>query len=273
MTKLKQTTLIIGGTGKTGRRVAQRLDARGLPYRTASRSSASRFDWDDERTWASAIAGVGAAYITYHPDLAVPSAADKVRSFVRCAVDRGVEKLVLLAGRGEPQVRPAEAAVRDSGVAFTILEAAFFAQNFSEGMLVPVQGEIGFPAGDVAEPFIDVDDIADVAVAALTDDRHAGATYELTGPRLVTFAEAAREIAAASGRSVRYRPVSSHDYAAALAPHMPAAEVAFLIELFAYLTDGHNASLGDGVQRALGRQPRDFRDYARIAAEQGAWAA
>src|SRR5262249_14643500 len=158
--KTATTTLIVGGSGKTGRRVAERLRARGLPFRLASRSSASAFDWNEESTWASALDGMSAAYITYAPDLAVPGAADHVRRFAQRAVGAGVEKLVLLAGRGEPQVRPAEEAVRQSGADFTILEAAFFAQNFSEGLLAPADGEIAFPAGDVAEPFIDADDIA-----------------------------------------------------------------------------------------------------------------
>ena len=269
--KTPRSTLIVGGNGKTGRRVADRLRERRLPFRLASRSTAPAFDWKEERTWAAALDGMGAAYITYAPDLAVPWAADHVRRFVQRAVGAGVETLVLLAGRGEPQVHPAEEAVRQSGVDFTILEAAFFSQNFSEGALAPADCEIVFPAGDVAEPFIDADDIADVAVAALTDRSHVGRTYELTGPRLMTFDAVAREIAAASGRPMRYRSVTSEEYARLLAPHMPAGEVVFLVELFASLTDGHNAHLADGVQRGLGRSPRDFRDHARAAAAAGAW--
>jgi uncharacterized protein YbjT (DUF2867 family) len=249
----ERTTLIVGGNGKTGRRVAEQLRARGLPFRLASRSSTPPFDWNDEATWARAVEGVGAAYITYAPDLAVTGAAEQVRRFVRRAVEAGVGRLVLLAGRGEPQVRPAEEAVRLSGVSFTILEPAFFAQNFSEGALVPVDGEIVFPAGEVREPFVDVDDVADVAAAALTEDAHAGRTYELTGPRLLTFADAAREMTDAALRPIRYRSVSSEEYARVLASLMPAAEVAFLTELFAQLTDGHNAHLTDGVEQALGR--------------------
>ena len=271
MTETPRTTLIVGGNGKTGRRVAEGLRARGLPFRLASRSSTPRFDWNDEETWARPLEGVGAAYLTYAPDLAVPWAAEQVGRFVRRAVEAGAGRLVLLAGRGEPHVFPAEDAVRQSGVIFTILEAAFFAQNFSEGALVPIDGEIVFPGGEVREPFIDVDDIADVAVAALTEDAHGGRTYDLTGPRLLTFAEAAREIADAARRPIRYRPVTSEEYARVLAPLMTAAEVAFLTDLFAQLTDGHNAHLADGVERALGRPPRDFRAYARAAAAAGAW--
>ena len=266
-----QTTLILGGAGKTGRRVAQRLSARGLPVRLASRSSAQPFDWNDERTWPGALAGMDAAYITYYPDLAAPGAAEQVGRFSRLAVDRGVAKLVLLAGRGEPMVQPAEQAVRDSGARFTILEAAFFCQNFSEGVLVPAGDEIVFPAGAVAEPFVDCDDLADVAVAALLDDAYAGQTLELTGPRLLTFGEAATEIAAAAGRAVRYVPVSFEHYADLLAGVMPGDDVAFLIELFRHILDGHNAHTTDGVARVLGRPARDFRAYAQAAAATGAW--
>ena len=269
---ISQTTLILGGNGKTGRRVAQRLVGRGVPVRIGSRSGMPPFDWNDQQTWAASLRGVGSAYITYYPDLAVPGAAEHVRQFVQQAVASGVRRLVLLAGRGEPQVLPSEQTVRDSGAEFTIIRAAFFCQNFSEAVFEPPpSGDIAFPGGDVAEPFVDADDIADVAVAALTEDVHVGKTYELTGPRLLTFAEAAAEIARASGRDVRYVPVTSEEYAAALAPHLPADQVAFFIDLFRYLLDGHNAHIADGVERALGRKARDFRDYARDAAAAGAW--
>lgn len=269
----KQDTLIVGGTGKTGRRVAQRLSARGVPVRIASRSATPPFDWERPGTWRDVLEGVASVYLTYHPDLAAPGAAENVRAFANLAADRGVRRIVLLSGRGEPQVLPAEDAVRGCGVAYTILRSAFFCQNFSEGAMLDgvLAGEVAFPAGQVAEPFIDTDDIADVAVAALTDDSHASKTYDLTGPRLVTFAEATSEIAHATGRDVRYVPVSNEQYAEALAPHLPAEIVSFLTELFRELLDGHNAHLSHDVERILGRKPRDFRTYAREAAASGAW--
>lgn len=266
-----EMTTIIGGNGKTGRRVAERLAALGRPNRIASRSGAPPFDWNDERAWAPVLRGAEAIYLTYHPDLAVPGAAEQVGRLARRAVDGGTRKIVLLSGRGEPQVRPAEDAVRASGAATTILQCAFFNQNFSEGVLAPVLDQIVFPGGDVAEPFLDADDIADVAVAALTDDAHAGRTYELTGPRLLTYAQAAEEIAAASGKPVRYVPIDFERYGELLAAEMPAEHATFLVELFRWLTDGHNAHVTGDVERVLGRKPRDFRDYARAAAAAGAW--
>jgi uncharacterized protein YbjT (DUF2867 family) len=271
----KPLTVIVGGTGKTGRRVAARLRALGLPFRGVSRSSEIPFDWEHEHTWARALQGANAVYLTYHPDLAFPEATERVRKLSAVAVESGVERIILLSGRGERQVWPSERVVRESGASFTILRCAFFCQNFSEGHLLgPVlEGELALPASDVHEPFIDADDIADVAVAALTDSRHAGQIYDLTGPALLSFTEALHEIASVTGRSVRYQPISGEAYGATLAPYLPAAQVSFLVELFEQLLDGHNALLSDGVERALGRKPRAFSDYVRDAARVGAWQA
>ncbi|MFD8529009.1 NAD(P)H-binding protein [Streptosporangium canum] len=268
------TTLVLGGTGKTGRRVMERLAARGLPVRSGSRSGTPPFDWEDQATWAAALRDVDAVYVTYYPDLAAPGAAASIGSFAALAAGGGVRRLVLLSGRGEEEARACERRVQESGAEWTILRASWFNQNFSEHYLLePVlSGVVALPAGNVAEPFIDVEDIADVAVAALTEDGHAGRTYELTGPRLLTFADAAGEIAKAADREVRYVPVSAEEYADALVEHgVPADEATMLTELFTKVLDGRNAHLTDGVRLALGREPRDFADYARDAAATGVW--
>ncbi len=269
-----QATLVLGGTGKTGRRVAQRLSALGRPVRVGSRSGRPPFDWEDRATWAPALDGAGAAYVSYYPDLAAPGAVEAVDAFTRLAVGSGVSRLVLLAGRGEPEAELAEQAVRDYGAELTIVRAAWFSQNFSEDYLLgPVlAGEVALPAGDTPEPFVDADDIADVAVAALTQDGHAGQLYEPTGPRLLTFAEAVGEIAKATGRQVRYLPVSLDEYAATAAGQgVPAEAVVLLTYLFSEVLDGRNARVSDGVRRALGREPRDFAVYARDAGASGVW--
>lgn len=270
---LPRPTLVLGGTGKTGRRVAARLAALGRPVRVASRAGSPAFDWDDESTWAAALGGVGSIYLAYYPDLAVPGAADQIGRLARRAVAAGVERIVLLSGRGEPQVFPAEEAVRASGAAWTILRAAFFAQNFSEGFLADqvVAGAVAFPAGDVAEPFLDVDDLAEIAVLALTTGEHDGRVLELTGPRLVGFGEAAAAVGRAAGREVVYLPVSHEAYRGALLELMPPAIAGFLSDLFRHVLDGHNAFVTDDVERALGRPARDFTTYARDAAAAGAW--
>jgi uncharacterized protein YbjT (DUF2867 family) len=269
-----KTTLVVGGTDKTGRRVVERLEARGLPVRVGSRSGEPPFDWEDEATWAPALRDVGAVYVTYYPDLAAPGAANAVRSFAELAVESGVWRLVLLSGRGEEEARRAELAVQGVDAEWTIVRSSFFSQNFSESFfLEPILGgELALPVDGVAEPFVDAEDIADVAVAALTEDGHAGQLYELTGPRLLTFAEAVEEISLASGREIRYVPVSVEQFASALSrDRVPSEVVELLTYLFTEVLDGRNARLTDGVRRALGRKPRDFADYAREAAATGVW--
>jgi uncharacterized protein YbjT (DUF2867 family) len=266
--------LLTGGTGKTGRRVAERLEALGLPVRVGSRRADPPFDWDEPDTWAAALDGARAVYVTYAPDIAFQGGADAVDAFVRQAVAAGARRVVLLSGRGEEEAEHAEELVKASGADWTIVRCAVFAQNFDEGVLVEsVQaGALAMPAGDVAEPFLDVEDIADVVTAALTDDRHIGQLYELTGPRLLTFHEAMAEVSEALGRPVQYVPVSSEEFLAELrGAGMPEDEAVGLTELFAAIFDGRNQSLADGMQEALGRPPRDFAEYARRAAATGAW--
>lgn len=269
-------TLVLGGTGKTGRRVAERLTRREMRVRIGSRSGMPPFDWENPATWQPAVEGVASAYVSYYPDLAFPGAADAVQAFVELAVRSGVTKLVLLSGRGEEGAMRGEQAVRSSGVNWSIVRASWFFQNFSEHFLLePVlAGEVAFPAGQIAEPFIDAEDVADVAVAALADDRHNGQLYEVTGPRLLTFGEAIEGIATATGRKIRYVPVSGDEYASAMREYgVPEDFTNPLVQLITTVLDGRNAHLSDGVRRALGREPRDFSEYARATAATGVWGA
>ncbi len=269
-----RATLVLGGTGKTGRRVVERLVARGMPTRVGSRSGEPPFDWEDRTTWAPALQNVVSVYVSFYPDLAVRGSVEAVRSFAELAVESGVGRLVLLSGRDEPEAERAEEVVKEAGAEWTILRSTWFMQNFSEDYMLEhvLSGEIRLPAGDVPTPFLDADDIAEVAVAALTDEGHAGQLYELTGPRSLTFAEAAAEIAGAARREVRYVPVSLEKHAAEAAEHgVPDEVVELLTYLFAEVVDGRNAGTTDGVRRALGREPRDFADYAREIALTGVW--
>ncbi len=270
----KRLTLVIGGTGKTGRRIAERLAARGVPVRIGSRSGERPFDWEDQATWAPALQGVGAVYISYYPDLAVPGSVEAVRRLVELAKESGVQRLVLLSGRGEEEAERAEDVVRASDIDWTIVRSSWFAQNFSESYMVDaiLAGELVLPAGEVGEPFVDADDIAAVAVKALTEEGHAGELYEVTGPRLLTFTEAVNEIATATGREIRYVQVTPEAFSAALAEQgVPEDFVWLLNYLFSTVLDGRNERLTDGVQRALGRPPKDFADYARETAATGVW--
>ncbi len=266
--------LVLGGTGKTGRRVVERLRGRGVPVRVGSRAAEQPFDWTDRTTWAPVIHDVGAVYVSFQPDLAVPGALETVGAFADLAVAAGVSRLVLLSGRGEDEAQAAEKLIQSAGVEWTILRSSWFNQNFSEDYLRDpvVGGEVALPVSTVREPFVDADDIAEVAEAALIEGGHAGQLYELTGPRLLTFADAVAEIAGATGRRIDFVPVSIEDYTGALtAEGVPVEVVELLTYLFTAVLDGRNAHVADGVQRALGRPPRDFVDYAKAAAAAGVW--
>jgi uncharacterized protein YbjT (DUF2867 family) len=275
-TNTQGPVLVVGGTGKTGRRVADRLRARGVTVRVGSRSGDTRFDWEQPASWEPALQGASGAYLTYYPDLAMPGAAEVIEAFCERALDVGVDKLVLLSGRGEEEAQHCEQIVQKTGDRWTIVRASWFCQNFSEGAFVDLVrgGEVTLPAGDVPEPFVDADDIADVAAAALTDDRHAGQLYEVTGRRLLTFAEAIEEIGRAAGRPLRYVEVPMDAFGAGMVDAgLPEDVVGFLQYLFGEVLDGRNAHLTDGVERALGRPPRDFSEYVTSAAATGVWSA
>jgi uncharacterized protein YbjT (DUF2867 family) len=273
MNTSKEPILVLGATGKTGRRVVERLTARGLPTRLGARSAEPSFDWDNRSTWAPVLDGVGSVYLQHYLD-ALPGSAEVIGSFAELAVANGIPRIVHLSGRGEAEAELAEQAVQDTGAEVTTLRSTWFSHNFSESYFLDglLAGELALPAGNTLEPFVDADDIADVAVAALTDDSHVGKVYELTGPRLLTFADAVGEIAQATGRQISYAPVSIEDFAAALEEQaVPGDWIELLVYLFQEVLDGRNAHLADGVQRALGREPKDFADYARDAAATGVW--
>ncbi|SEG99895.1 Uncharacterized conserved protein YbjT, contains NAD(P)-binding and DUF2867 domains [Nonomuraea solani] len=277
----ENTIVVVGGTGTTGRRVAARLRDMGAAVRVASRSGERRFDWNDRGTWDHALEGARAAYV-------VPfDGALLTRPFVERAEALGVRRLVLLSGRGVDVPGYAdgsgtvgaghidgESAVRGSGLAWTILRPGWFAQNFSEGFFrdAVLAGELRLPAAGGAASFVDAADIADVAVAALTGDGHEGRTYELSGPRALTIAEAVAEISAVTGRTIRYVPLSPETYVAELiAQGWPEREAGEFAGAVAPIRSGLDAHLSDGVRRALSREPRDFTTFARAAATAGAW--
>lgn len=271
---MKELTLVLGGTGKTGRRIVERLLSRGVPTRAVSRATQPSFDWNDQSTWDAVLDRVKTVYVNYAPDLAIPGATDTIKSFVEKAVIRGVRRLVLLSGRGEEEAQSCERIVQNAGVEWTIVRASWFCQNFSEGEFLDMvlNGEITLPAGDVPEPFIDIDDIADVAVTTLTEEGHAGEIYEVTGPELLTFSQAAEKIARASGCDVRYIQIPAEAFSAGIAASGAPENIAWLLDyLFSTVLDGRNAQVCDGVQRALGREPTSFSDYAQRTADTGIW--
>lgn len=269
----EKAILVLGGTGKTGRRVVGQLRQRGEAVRPASRSGAIRFDWDDESSWAPAVEGTRAVYL-----VEVESAIASMRSFSELAAAKGVQRLVLLSARAEESAEKRlekEQAVSDARTQWTILRPTWYFQNFSETPMIRdplLAGELALPAGDGLEPFIDADDIAAVAVAALTETGHNGQTYDLSGPESLSFGEAVAQIAQATGRELRYTAISGEEFVANPGKYstVPGEAEMFAQEL-GFIAAGQTSHLSDGVQRALGREPRTFADFAKQAAASGVW--
>ncbi|GAA2800077.1 SDR family NAD(P)-dependent oxidoreductase [Nonomuraea dietziae] len=264
--------LVLGAGGKTGRRVTARLRELGVPHRAASRTGAAPFDWNDPRTWDATLDGVRGVYLV-RPEL---QPNDVLRAFTARAVARGAERLVLLSARaGGPELdRPRERIVQHSGAVWTILRPTWYFQNFSEGMFARAvrSGELRLPAGTGHEAFVDAEDVAQAAVAALTEDGHHERVYELSGPQPLSFAEAAAVISEVSGRVVLYRPITADAYVSELIATGESVPFARLqARLLTWVSQDEGAHISDGVERALGRPPRTFTAYAKQATAEGAW--
>ncbi|MFL6603152.1 MAG: SDR family oxidoreductase [Steroidobacteraceae bacterium] len=266
--------LVLGSNGKTGSRIVERLRAAGKEVRLGSRSATPRFDWNDRTTWPAILDGIGAAYVAYQPDLCVPGAVDSVAAFYDAAAKAGVRKIVLLSGRGEPEAEQAEKALQGTSLDWTIIRASWFFQNFSENYFLDEirAGSMTLPDGLAAEPFVDVEDIAEIAVLALTGNRHNRQLYEVTGPEAITFADAVALIGLATGREIQFQTVPMSVYRQALLEaQLPGELVDLVTYLFTTVLDGRNTPLADGVQRALGRSPMKFSDYVERTAATGVW--
>lgn len=232
------------------------------------------FLWDDRSTWDATLRGASAAYVCYSPDLAFPGVAELIREFAERAQNLGVNRLVLLSGRGEEGARASEEAVQEAAAEWTVIRSSWFAQNFSEHFLLgpTLRGQLVLPAGDVLEPFIDIEDLAEIASSALIEDGHADKVYEVTGPRLLSMHDVAAEISVAAGRHIEYVPSTAEEFVADVARDgIPYDDARPLAELFETILDGRNASVTADLELALGRPATDFADYADRTAASGIW--
>ncbi|MCP3870449.1 MAG: NmrA family transcriptional regulator [Gammaproteobacteria bacterium] len=266
--------LIIGKNAKTGRRVDHGLNALGYATRAVSRSTSTPFDWEEQSTWRAALEGTESAYVTFYPDLAIPTAEQTIRDFVALAEEIGLVHLVLLSGRGEAGARRAEAVLKSSRLDWNIVRSSWFMQNFNEGFMIEgiLNGELILPAGAIVEPFIDIDDIADVAIAALTRPELRNRLFEVSGPHAMTFAQSAAEISRAVGYDVKYTQIPIDDFIQGLEDQgAPEGMLWLMRELFTVVFDGRNSNPTTGVEDALGRPATEFSEYISKVMATGAW--
>jgi len=273
--KNKHSILVIGGTGKTGRKVASKLTALGHNVRLGSRNASPKFDWDDYETWEEAMHGMDKVYITFQPDLAVPGALEAIENLTKKAKLCKVKKLVLLSGKGEREAELCEQVIIHSGIDFTIVRASWFNQNFSESFfLEPIlEGFVALPQAEAKVPYVDTEDIADVVVEALLNEKHNGEIYQLTGPRLLTFKSAIQEISNAIDREIIFTPISLSAYTEAMKQQGVPSDFVWLIEyLFAeVLTNPSNSEITNDIQKVLGRKPIDFSEFIKETKVTGVW--
>ncbi|WP_291146827.1 NmrA family transcriptional regulator [Flavobacterium sp. UBA7680] len=272
---MKTKILVLGSTGKTGSRVAARLENNAeVELRLGSRNEKIPFDWEKPDTWENVVKDIDTVYITFQPDLAVPFAADAIENFTNLATKSGVQKIVLLSGRGEQEAQVCEEIVKKNAKNWTIIRASWFNQNFSESFFLDpiLYGIVALPRAEALEPFTDADDIADVVTAALLDENHNGKTYELTGPRLLTFKDAVNEIANASGRNISFQSLSLEEYTQMLKEYQIPDDHIWLVNyLFEQVLDGRNSSVTFDIEKVLGRKAKDFNAYAKETAKTGIW--
>ena len=270
-----QKILVLGANGKTGSRVIKRLqNNQNVEIRMGSRSAEVPFDWENPETWAAVLNGIDSVYITFQPDLAVPSAVEIIEKFTFLATKLGVEKMVLLSGRGEKEAQICEEIVKSTAKKWTIARASWFNQNFSESFfLEPVlAGFVALPRAEALEPFTDANDIADVVTECLLHEKHNGKTYELTGPELLTFPEAVAKIAAFSNKKIEFQALSLEEYTQMLQGYQVPEDHIWLINyLFEQVLDGRNSSVTNDIEMVLGRKATDFSAYAKEAAKTGIW--
>lgn len=266
--------LVLGATGKTGSRVTKRLQNKGISVRIGSRKANPAFDWDNAAGWDEVLTGIKKVYLTFQPDLAIPTAADKIRIFTEKARNAGIEKIVLLSGRGEKEAETCENIVINSDIDYTILQCSWFMQNFSEGFFADgiLEGRLVLPETTCAEPFVDADDIADVAVKALTDKRYSRQVYELTGPDLLTFRQCCQDISTVIKQPVTFQEMAMNDYTKMLREFEVQEETVWLMQyLFTEVLDGRNASVVNDITKVLGHPATSFADYAWKTNDLGIW--
>lgn len=272
---MNSNILIIGGTGKTGRRIVEQLQKKGIQPRIGSRQATPSFDWDDKNTWIESLKGIEKMYITYYPDLAVPGAKEAIESLTYLAKELGVKKIVLLSGKGEVEAEACEAIVKNSGVDYTIVRASWFNQNWSESFFLDpiLSGEVALPMSNVLIPFVDANDIAEVAATVLLDNNYNGKTIEVTGPELITFKDIIHTISTVTNRNLSFHEITLQQYIEGMRQMQLPEDVIWLIEyLFSnVLTNPNNQKISNDIEQVLGRKARTFLEYAKETADTEVW--
>jgi len=271
MKSLTKNVLIIGGKGKNGRRVAEKLKSHKFNPIVTTRTINAHveneryFDWNDSSTFGPALKNIEIVYIV-HPDTSMLGAEQQIEGLITEMMNQSVSKAVLLSGRGQASVEKCEKILMQSQLDWTVIRSAWFNQNFSEGHFLHGirSGEVTFMADTVKEPFVDLEDLSDVVVECLIDAVHNGKIYEVTGPELLTFAEAVNVIGVKLKRNIQYQYLNQEAYRQYLKnAGLDEFIAAHMTQAFSEILDGRNENIGKGVTHVLGRDPIKFTDFVK----------
>jgi uncharacterized protein YbjT (DUF2867 family) len=278
------TTLVIGGTGTTGSRVATLLRDRSAAVRIATRNPVDgntehvRFDWADPTTHYAAVTGADRIYLV--APLGVADPAPVVEPFLEGALAAGVRRVVLLSSSAIPEgttgVGALHRMVRTMAPEWAVLRPSWFMQNFTGDHPVAdgirTNGEIVTATGDGRVAFVDADDIAAVASRALLDAVPHNTEHVITGPAALSYAEAAALITEATGLTIRHTSVSTGELQARIAATgMPEAFAAVLAGLDEGIRHGSEDRVSPAVQQVTGVPARSFSEF--VAANRHAFTA
>ena len=265
------TVLLTSGFGKTGRAIAERLSVQGLGFCAASRTTPTKFDWKDKATWPTALKGKKSVYLCFAPDIVLPGSRQCISDFIKTAEQYDCEKLVLLSCRGVEEAEACETIVHQSNLETTVVRSSWFFQNFLEDDFARMitEGALTLPSADIEEPYIDVEDVADVIVKVLTEAGHTGKTYEITGSQSLSFRQMAKEMSDAFGRTIQLCDTPHRKFVFDLAGSSAPSEVIWLFDfLFDYILDGRNSRPTNRFFGLMGRHPRSIQEFlASVAAE------
>lgn len=267
--------LVLGATGKTGRKVVELLANQAVEVRHGSRQAEPAFDWNDASNWPEVFKDIDTIYITFQPDLAIPGALEAIEKLIKVAVDQKVRKLVLLSGKGEKEAELSEQLIMHSGLEHVIIRASWFNQNFSESFFLgPIlEGKVALPMAQAKVPYVDTDDIAAVAAKVIREDGHNGQIYEMTGSELFNFKEVIELIAEVSGRDISFTPISVPAYIGLMEAQGVDKEFIWLIQyLFTEVINAPgNDHISSDIEQLLGRPPKRFKDFVMEANNLGFW--
>ena len=280
--------LVTGATGTVGRALVRHLSERGAAFKAMVRKDADRdtlehagvaavmADYADPARLSEAMAGIEQVYLIGPAD---PPHVSHEGAVIDAARQAGVRRIVKQSAMAAHDMSACtfkrwngmvERQLMQSGLAYTILRPTGFMQNFVnyDAARIAADAAIRAPLGDARVSWIDVRDIAGVAAAVMDEEGHDGRVYDLSGPEALSHHEVAAKLSAATGREIRYEPLSDAEwFRQMLARGLPAAAARSMLSLYQAYREADPGPVTGWVEVLTARSPRSFDAFAREHAD------